>query len=229
MCEFFSFVTNKGKIYYFGYEQRKTEKDPDSHSRIAEVFFNLPINCDRSNTYEYVSGRLIKDQINDPEESFDDVKDAFDRFKMTREFWQINLLGIIKGYGSLENVREDKRAATERLLHLHACWSAEQALPLFESRYPDDKRPRLAIEAKRKWLNGEITDEELNSASSAASAAYSAASPAAWSAAWSAARSAAYSASSSAAYSAASEEEARSAQKQNRIELLSSIDWTKWE
>ena len=63
VCNFFSFRTLKGKIYYFGYEQRKTEKDPDSHSRIAEVFFNLPINCDRSNTYEYVSGRQ-QDQPN---------------------------------------------------------------------------------------------------------------------------------------------------------------------
>jgi hypothetical protein len=31
---------------------------------------------------------------------------------------------------------------------------AEQVLPLFESEYPDDQRPREAIEATKAWLNG---------------------------------------------------------------------------
>ena len=95
-------------------------------------------------------------------------------------------------------------------LHEIACRFAESTLINYESKYPDDKRPRLAIEAKRKWLQGEISDEELDAAESAArSAAQSAAESAARSAAWSA-RSAARSAAQSAAESAA-ESAARSA------------------
>ncbi len=59
----------------------------------------------------------------------------------------------------------------ERILHEFAIWCAESVLHLFEEKHPDDKRPRLAIEAKKKWLDGEITDKELASAASAARAA----------------------------------------------------------
>jgi hypothetical protein len=81
----------------------------------------------------------------------------------------------------------------ENTLHELACDYAEYSLPIWEKKYPDDKWPRLAIEAKRKWLKKEITDDELSAAESAA-----------WSAAWSAARSAACSVAESAALSAVS-------------------------
>ena len=55
-----------------------------------------------------------------------------------------------------------------RLLHEFACQCAEDALALVAQ---PDPRSVAAIEAKRKWLNGKITDEELDSASAAASAA----------------------------------------------------------
>ncbi len=38
---------------------------------------------------------------------------------------------------------------------------AESVLPLFEAKYPDDKRPRQAIKAIRDWHNGYITKEQL--------------------------------------------------------------------
>jgi len=82
-------------------------------------------------------------------------------------------------------ISEDYSAFSEQQkkeLHLLGCDWAESCLSNFEKEFPDDKRPRLAIEAKRKWLNGEISNEDLASAESAA-----------WSAAWSA-RSAAWSA-----------------------------------
>ena len=61
----------------------------------------------------------------------------------------------------------------DKLLHEFACRVAEDSLVHFEKRYPEDKRPRLAIEAKRLWLQGKISDEELRSArAAAAEAAY---------------------------------------------------------
>ena len=86
----------------------------------------------------------------------------------------------------------------DKTLHEFACWCAEQVLPIFEKEYPDDNRPRLAIEAKRKWLKKEISDDELD-------AAWAAAWATAWDAkdAWAAARAAAWAAARAAACDAA--------------------------
>ena len=83
-----------------------------------------------------------------------------------------------------------------RILHEFACACAEDALALVAQ---PDARSVEAIAAKRKWLNGEITDEELDSASAAA---WHVALAAAWDAAW-AARAAARSASRAASLAAA--------------------------
>ena len=79
-------------------------------------------------------------------------------------------------------------------------YAASLVLKNFEDKYPDDKRPRQAIEAARRWLKNPTEKNR----SAARSAAWSA-----WSAAWSAAesaksakRSAAWSAARSAAWSA---------------------------
>ena len=76
-----------------------------------------------------------------------------------------------------------------RILHEFACRCAEDALALVEQ---PDERSVAAIAAKRAWLRGEVTDEELDSA---------------WAASWAAARDAA----SWAAASAASRDDARDA------------------
>ena len=55
-----------------------------------------------------------------------------------------------------------------RILHEFACACAEDALALVEQ---PDERSVAAIEAKRAWLRGEITDGELDSAWDAARAA----------------------------------------------------------
>lgn len=110
------------------------------------------------------------------------------------------------------------------VLHEFACRCAEDALKLVDN---PDPRSVAAIEAKRKWLRGEITDEELKSArkaacSAACSAAWysacSAARDAAWSAACSAACSAAWSAASDAARAAWSA--ARDAARAKQVEML---------
>ena len=77
------------------------------------------------------------------------------------------------------------------ILHEFACYCAEWALKNERDagREPDS-RSWAAIEAKRAWLRGEITDDELAAARAAAwAAARYAARDAAWYAAWAAARS----------------------------------------
>ena len=69
----------------------------------------------------------------------------------------------------------------DRELRLFACDCAEMVLPIFEKKYPDDKRPRYAIEVARRYAEGQATDEERAAAGDAAMAA-------AWAAARAAAR-----------------------------------------
>ena len=60
---------------------------------------------------------------------------------------------------------------TEQEQRLIAADFAEHVLPLFEANYPDDDRPRKAIEAARAFLRGQITIEQLDAARAAAWAA----------------------------------------------------------
>ena len=85
----------------------------------------------------------------------------------------------------------------DKEIRLFAADCAEMVLPIYEKHYPDDNRPRLAIQAARDYANGLITLEELSAARVAARAA-------AWAAAWDAARAAAWDAARDAAWDAAS-------------------------
>ena len=67
----------------------------------------------------------------------------------------------------------------EKQIRLLACDFAERVLYLYEKEYPDDKRPRMAIEAARKYANKQISKKELGAAGAAAW-------DAAWVAAWAA-------------------------------------------
>ena len=71
------------------------------------------------------------------------------------------------------------------MLHEFACRCAERALARVDN---PDPRSVAAIAAKRAWLRGEITNDELGAAWDAARAAASAARDAASAAAWAAAR-----------------------------------------
>ena len=91
------------------------------------------------------------------------------------------------------------------ILHEFACQVAEKAL---KAAIVTDKRCWAAIEAKRKWLRGEINKDDLDAAWDAArAAARAAARDAAWAAAsaaaWAAARDATWAASRAAARDAA--------------------------
>jgi hypothetical protein len=69
----------------------------------------------------------------------------------------------------------------ERTARLFACDCAERVLYLFEARYPDDGRPRKAIEIARRYAEGKATVGELNTARDAA---WAAAEAVAWEAGW---------------------------------------------
>ena len=68
----------------------------------------------------------------------------------------------------------------------YAVFAAEQVIDIFEKKCPDDKRPREAIEAAKRWL-GDPSDKNK-----AAAAAYAAAAAAAYADAYAAADAAAY-------------------------------------
>ena len=75
-----------------------------------------------------------------------------------------------------------KRKPVKKKAVMVAIYSARLSLKDFENKYPDDKRPRQAIEAAETVLKKD--NKETRSA--ALSAAWSGAESAAWSAAWSA-------------------------------------------
>src|SRR5262245_30470540 len=61
--------------------------------------------------------------------------------------------------------------ASHRLLATWAADCAEHVLPLFTRAYPDDERPRLAIDATRAWALGKITVSQAREAAFGAHAA----------------------------------------------------------
>ena len=69
-------------------------------------------------------------------------------------------------------------AERDRVSRLFACDCAEAVLPIFESHFPNDNRPRETIKTVRKVANEESDKEELAAARDAAWAA--------WAAAWAA-------------------------------------------
>jgi hypothetical protein len=76
-----------------------------------------------------------------------------------------------KQQGAKEALMRDRRA--------QAAWAAdctERVLPYFEEAFPDDDRPRRAIEAARAWARGEIRVSEARAAALEAHAAARAAS-----------------------------------------------------
>ena len=101
----------------------------------------------------------------------------------------INLLDILKHNGTADCIwalcATVKHPEGDRAMRLMAADFAEAVLPIFEREYPDDDRPRKAIQAARYFANGKITDQERDAARAAAWAA-------GWAAAWDTARAAAW-------------------------------------
>ena len=82
-----------------------------------------------------------------------------------------------------------KNMVEERVLHLFACWCAEQALIAErEAGREPDPASWVAVEVKRRWVDGAASDEELVAARIAAWKAVRVRSAAARTASWAAAR-----------------------------------------
>jgi hypothetical protein len=74
----------------------------------------------------------------------------------------------------------------DKEIRLFAADCAESDLHIYENKYPNDDRPRKAIQAARDYANGVIGKDELAAASDAAFAASDAACDAARAASWAA-------------------------------------------
>lgn len=76
---------------------------------------------------------------------------------------EINLLTILDSNG-LDDALWCLRAThqdCDKEKRLIACEFAESVLHIFESKMPNDDRPRKAIEAARQFANGEISKEKM--------------------------------------------------------------------
>ena len=90
---------------------------------------------------------------------------------------EINLLTILDSNG-LDDALWCLRATVQdcdKEKRLIACEFAESVLHIFESKRPNDDRPRKAIEAAKKFAAGEISKEDLITERRAAYDAYAAA------------------------------------------------------
>ena len=94
---------------------------------------------------------------------------------------EINLLTVLESNGVQDmiwcfrcTVEDSKFTASQLAIEFTA-----ECLPIFEKRYPNDFRPRGAIDAARGYMAGAVTLDELKKARSAAAAAYIAADAAA--------------------------------------------------
>jgi hypothetical protein len=66
----------------------------------------------------------------------------------------LKVLGSVKGH--------------DGALRLFACHCARYSLDIFEREFPDDKRPRQAIEMAERFARGQATHKELSKAAKAA-------------------------------------------------------------
>jgi hypothetical protein len=72
---------------------------------------------------------------------------------------------------TLDKLKVAIRALSDKNHRLFAADCAEHVLPIYEKHYPDDSRPRRAIEMARRFARGEATKEELEIANAATFAA----------------------------------------------------------
>jgi hypothetical protein len=70
----------------------------------------------------------------------------------------LDTLGVSDAIWSLRSIEAD------RDVRLFACDCAESVLHIFEKKYPNDKRPRKAIEVSRLHADGKATRDELAAA-----------------------------------------------------------------
>lgn len=80
----------------------------------------------------------------------------------------LKAIGLEDTIWALQAVNPGQRAAADKLARLLAADCAEHILVLYEREYPNDWRPRQAIQAARQFALGAITAEQLSAAHVAA-------------------------------------------------------------
>jgi hypothetical protein len=73
---------------------------------------------------------------------------------------------------SMSQLLAKKPATRKKIIVRYACDLVERVLPIFENQYPDDPRPRQTIVATRKWIEGQMSSEEITDIANAAEAAH---------------------------------------------------------
>ena len=81
---------------------------------------------------------------------------------------EVHILDILKSNGIKNAMWALRCLPYKQYCLLLARIVEEIALPIWEARHPDDSQPREAVEAIRRWYNGEIDDEALKMAYAAA-------------------------------------------------------------
>jgi hypothetical protein len=71
----------------------------------------------------------------------------------------LDTLGVSDAIWALRSLE-----GADREIRLFASDCAERVLPIYEAQYPEDMRPRQAIEVARRYAHGEATEQELNAA-----------------------------------------------------------------
>ena len=139
----------------------------------------------------------------------------------------LNLLHILKSNGVNDCLWAFRcTEGNDRIYRHMAADFAESVLYIFEDKYPNDNRPRLAIDAARDFADGKIDAAAKDAARAAAGDAARAADAAAWSAArsawaaWAAAMDAAGDAAWAAGDAWAAGAAARSAERQKQYDIL---------
>jgi hypothetical protein len=98
------------------------------------------------------------------------TKETF-RFATWLLFRVVNETNFRK-YQKLTDFQEQHNPDDEAYYRDEEIFAARAALPIFEEAYPEDKRPRRAIEAAEGFLAGTVSVKELAKARAAARAAY---------------------------------------------------------
>jgi hypothetical protein len=201
MCNPISFLQDdKGKLYYFNLKQRHNPPKNisidqlDSHSAIAEFF---KVNEDECNKWEF---NPLTDKF-----ELDNKVHCLNVDKSKVKVFHNLFKDIMESANENMSFKLITRGLTRENSVKLAIFSAKQVIDIFEEKYPDDARPRKAIEAAEEWLKNPDTGAAAHAASAAAYTAYTAAYTAAHAAAHaaSAADSAAADAAAHAAYTAA--------------------------
>jgi hypothetical protein len=107
-------------------------------------------------------------------------KDGIKAFKAQAETDAVKLIELMIATGDIEKIKWANwlvaRLMDSKQRIRYAVFAAELALPIFEKKYPDDDKPRKAIEAAKKCLENDTEEnrEAAYYAADAASAAYAA-------------------------------------------------------